>query len=97
MDKKGLFQIEPLDGEVRRLRSMTEDGPLTAIVSELKAYRLASGVSITEVARRIGTDRTKISEIENGRYNLTLKRMFQIAEALGLVVTVKFDRVTVKK
>lgn len=61
------------------------------VINELKARRLAAGVSISEVARRMGTDRTKISEIENGRVGLTLKRMLAYADALGLKVTIKFE------
>jgi transcriptional regulator with XRE-family HTH domain len=61
------------------------------VINELKARRLAAGVSISEVARRMGTDRAKISEIENGRVGLTLKRMLAYADALGLKVTIKFE------
>lgn len=92
MEKNCLYQIKTLSGETKKLCSLSDDGPIKAIVSELKAYREASGVSITEVAKRIGTERARISEIENGRGGLTLKRMFLIAEALGLVVKVEFER-----
>ena len=61
------------------------------IINELKQRRKDAGVSISEVARRMGTDRTKISEIENGHIGLTLKRMLAYADALGLKVTIKFE------
>lgn len=61
------------------------------IINELKMHRIRQHLSITEVARRMGTVRTKISEIENGRVGLTLKRMLAYADALGLKVTIKFE------
>lgn len=61
------------------------------IIQELKMRRIRQHVSITEVANRIGTDRSNISEIENGRGGLTLKRLYQWADALGLKVTIKFE------
>lgn len=61
------------------------------VVEQLRARRLDAGVSIGELARRMGTPRERISEIENGRGGLTLKRMYQYAEALGLKVTINFE------
>ena len=61
------------------------------IIQELKQRRMDAGVSISEVARRMGTNHARISEIENGRGGLTLKRMLDYAEALGLKVTIKFE------
>lgn len=61
------------------------------VVEQLRARRLDAGVSIGELARRMNTPRERISEIENGRGGLTLKRMYQYAEALGLRVTINFE------
>ena len=61
------------------------------IIKELKARREAAGLSITEVARLMKTERARISEIENGRGGLTLKRLYEYADALGLKVTIKFE------
>ena len=61
------------------------------IIKELKARRQDAGVSLSELARRMGTERARLSEIEHGRGGLTLKRMFDWAEALGLKVTIKFE------
>jgi len=63
---------------------------MNQVIDELRARRQESGVSIGELARRMGTPRERISEIENGRGGLTLKRMYQYAEALGLSVTINF-------
>lgn len=61
------------------------------VIQELKDRRLAAGVTLSELARRIGAERARLSEIENGRGGLTLKMMYRWAEALGLRVTIKFD------
>ena len=61
------------------------------VVAELKMRRIKSDVSLSELARRMGTERARLSEIENGRGGLSLKRMYQWAEALGLKVTIKFE------
>ena len=64
---------------------------MNQIVSELRQCREAAGLTITEVARRMGTDRARISEIEHGRGGLTLKRMLAYADAIGVKVTIKFE------
>lgn len=61
------------------------------IVKELKQRRQDAGVSLSELARRMDTERARLSEIENGHGGLTLKRMLDWAEALGLKVTIKFE------
>ena len=60
------------------------------VIEQLRARRQEAGISISELARRMGTDRARISEIENGHVGLTLKRLYQYAEALGLSVTINF-------
>lgn len=61
------------------------------IIKELKMQRIRQHVSQSELARRMGTNYSRISEIENGKGGLTLKRMLQYADALGLKVTIKFE------
>lgn len=61
------------------------------IIKELKQRRQDAGVSLAELARRMDTDRSRLSAIENGHGGLTLKRMLDWAEALGLKVTIKFE------
>lgn len=67
------------------------DSIMNQVIDELRARRLEAGVSVSELAKRMGTERARISEIENGRGGLTLKRMYQYAEALGLSVTINFE------
>ena len=61
------------------------------VIQELKDRRLEAGVTLRELARRMGAERARLSEIENGRGGLTLKMMYRWAEALGLRVTIKFE------
>ena len=61
------------------------------VIEQLKARRQEAGVSVSELTKRMGTERARISEIENGRGGLTLKMMYRWAEALGLRVTIKFE------
>lgn len=61
------------------------------IILQLKMFRIRQHISIAELARRMNAERARLSEIENGRGGLTLKRLYQWAEALGYKVTIKFE------
>lgn len=61
------------------------------IINELKARRISKGLSISEVARRIGTSHPTLSFIESGKLGLTLKMLYRYAEAIGVKVTIKFE------
>ena len=63
------------------------------IINELKKLRIERGLSISEVARRMGTGQPNISNIESGKCGLTLKAMLKYADALGLKVTIKFEKI----
>jgi len=52
--------------------------------NDLKAYRLALGVSQKEIAEKVELGQPAISKIESGRGDLNLKTVFRIADALGL-------------
>ena len=58
------------------------------IVEQLKAIRKGQNMSLSELARRMGTERSRLSEIERGKAGLTLKRLYQWAEALGMEVDI---------
>ena len=61
------------------------------IVNELKERRLAAGLTLTELADKMGAERARLSNIERGKSGLTLKALYRYAEALGLKVTIKFE------
>ena len=50
----------------------------------IKAAREAAGISQTELAERVGTTRQQIGKYETGEQDMTLKRLVQIAAALGI-------------
>ncbi|WP_459554827.1 helix-turn-helix domain-containing protein [Lacunimicrobium album] len=54
------------------------------IARELKAARIASGLSLTEVASATGMDRSAISRIENGTTkNVTISTLNRLAKTYG--------------
>lgn len=63
------------------------------IVNKLKQARIDAGLSVYDLAHRMGVEPARLYEIERGRGGLTLKRMLAIADALGLEVTIKFEKV----
>lgn len=50
----------------------------------VREARLAVGVSQAELARRLGTTPPYISSVEAGRSNITVGRLWAVAEALGV-------------
>lgn len=63
------------------------------IVNALIERRVAAGVSGSEVARRLRTSQSVISDLEHGKHGMSVARMVAYAEALGLKVTIKFERI----
>lgn len=61
------------------------------IIQKLRDIRLEKGLSLSEVARRMGTVYPRLSEIEHGRGGLTLKNLFRWADAMGVKVEIKLE------
>lgn len=61
------------------------------VIKKLQEIRISKDMSLSEVARRMCCERARLSEIENGKGGLTLKRMLQWADALGVKVTINFE------
>ena len=57
-----------------------------AIASNLRGARLAKGLSLRELARRIGTSKALLSQIENVQANPTIDVLERIATALNLSI-----------
>ncbi|HCD05063.1 MAG: transcriptional regulator [Alcaligenaceae bacterium] len=51
---------------------------------QLRAARLAIGISQEELAHRAGLDRTYISSCERGKRNISLETIVRLAKALNL-------------
>jgi DNA-binding XRE family transcriptional regulator len=64
---------------------------LEHILDELKAARESKGLSLADLTRLTGMDRSALSKLENGqRSNPTLETLVRYAEAVGkrLIVTI---------
>ena len=55
--------------------------------SRIKKVLREKGVSVSELARRIGTDRSNIYHYLRGDYDPKIEKVEQIAEALGVSVS----------
>jgi len=52
----------------------------------MKKIRLEKGMSQGDICRALGLDRAYISNVENGKQNLTISTMEKVAKALGMSV-----------
>jgi len=52
----------------------------------MKKIRLEKGMSQGDICRALGLDRAYISNIENGKQNLTISTMEKVAKVLGMSV-----------
>lgn len=52
----------------------------------MKKIRLEKGMSQGDICRELGLDRTYISNVENGKQNLTISTMEKVAKGLGVNV-----------
>ena len=52
----------------------------------MKKIRLEKGMSQGDICRALGLDRAYISNIENGKQNLTISTMEKVAIVLGMSV-----------
>lgn len=56
-------------------------------INRIAQARLDAGLSAKELAEKLGVDTTTVSNWESGRRQLTLERLLQISELLGVSVT----------
>ena len=59
------------------------------IINQLKNHRKSLGITLTELADRVGIRAATICEIETGKRTPTLATFMKIAEALGMEVTLR--------
>ena len=50
----------------------------------LRKQRESQGLSLSELAARCDIDKSNISKIENGRFNIQLTKIFELAKGLGV-------------
>ena len=56
------------------------------ITNRIKEYRARFDLKQEELARRVGVRRETIGNLENGKYNPTLKLAMDIAQVFGCTV-----------
>ena len=61
------------------------------IIARLVEARLEKGISQSELARMIGTQRSNICRLESGAQNLSLDMLLKIAEALGMTASLTLE------
>lgn len=61
------------------------------IIARLVEARLTKGVSQSELARMIGTQRSNICRLESGTQNLSLDMVLKIAEALNMTASLTLE------
>jgi transcriptional regulator with XRE-family HTH domain len=67
---------------------------MSKIVGEqIRASRLAAGLTQAEVARRLSVSAPYVANVEAGRTNLTLGQMTNIATAMGVGLDIRFPTV----
>ena len=59
------------------------DAAAFCLAETLKAERLKAGLTQEQLAERIGTKKTYISRLENGKADVQLSTLFRIFEGLG--------------
>lgn len=65
---------------------MESDDRKAILGKRIKALRKAQGLSVRRFALMVGTGRSYVSEIEDGRVNVGLDLLCRIAKALGVTV-----------
>ena len=57
----------------------------------VKFYRIKKGLTQAQIGEFVEISEHRISQIENGKCNLTLKTVNKLSEALGVVSATLFD------
>jgi DNA-binding XRE family transcriptional regulator/quercetin dioxygenase-like cupin family protein len=67
-------------------------GPVDNLGARLRDVRLQSGMSLREVARRLGVSPSFISQMENGKSQPSVATLYSMAELLGVSIDELFQR-----
>ena len=86
----------------KRLRNKERDDEflyaklITEIAFELEEAIAQEGVTQTELAQRLGVNKSYITRILNGQPNMTIRTLVKIANALNRKVFARFDKFEVR-
>jgi transcriptional regulator with XRE-family HTH domain len=75
-------------------RTAASDITARIVGQEVRRARTAAGLTQAEVAARLNTSPTYITNVEAGRLNLTLGQLTRVAAAIGADVRVSLPLVT---
>ncbi|PWJ54343.1 transcriptional regulator, XRE family with cupin sensor [Quadrisphaera granulorum] len=78
--------VGPAEGDLERV-----------IAAQVRAYRLAAGVSVAEMAERVGISKAMLSKIENAQTSCSLTTLARLASGLGVPVTALFRGVDAER
>lgn len=81
--KEELQRDEEFKREYDRLR------PRYEAIEQIVAARKEQNMTQSELARRVGTQRSNISRLESGNYNPSLDFLIKVAESLGKHLSIK--------
>lgn len=81
--KKDLLQDEEFKAEYERLQ------PRYAIISQIIEARKEQNMTQSELAKRVGTQKSNISRLESGNYNPSLDFLIKVARCLGKDLSVQ--------
>ncbi|MET3804112.1 transcriptional regulator with XRE-family HTH domain [Nakamurella sp. UYEF19] len=89
-------------GHVDREIDPTAPGPgegdlERAIANQVRAYRQAAGVSVAEMATRVGVSKAMLSKIENAQTSCSLTTLSRLAAGLDVPVTALFRGVDAER
>ena len=77
-------------------RTAASDITARIVGQEVRRARTAAGLTQAEVAARLDTSPTYITNVEAGRLNLTLGQLTRVAAAIGTDLQVSLPLVTIK-
>jgi transcriptional regulator with XRE-family HTH domain len=85
------------DREVPRGVGPEVGGLERAIAGQVRAYRVAAGVSVAEMAERVGISKAMLSKIENAQTSCSLTTLARLASGLQVPVTALFRGVDAER
>jgi len=68
------------------------EGPVNNLGARLREVRLREGLSLREVARRLGVSPSFISQMENGKSQPSVATLYSMAQLLGVSIDQLFER-----
>ena len=78
-----LLDVEYGEPGTETRKQFNEEAQAFCLAQTLKEERLRAGLTQEQLAEKIGTKKTYISRIENGKSDVQLSTLFRIFEGLG--------------